>query len=321
MTMVNFQLPLLGLARDFNSLTAEEKDFIHYFSTIDYNCIASVLDCYKGIGPKGYGTALILSRIIKIKQRILSDRQLTKAIRQNDLYRFVTSNIQPSHNTFTALRKRLGPSGFAAIHKRFVTKAHSLGLLDIDIPKLPRTRRKGIILIADSTFLINAGSTRGTKDEQGKWQFTDESVSFTGKAHHKHKYPFGHKAHSLRTISGMSREHFEIIPSIIRKKMVYRRGFTEGGYPLCPLGFSMKPKGIDYAERRTKYACFKACTQSAQQQLPLPCVQVKEQSRFGYTYYTYFAHGYRKYGPALPHQLFIRNSSRSGLALREPLAW
>ena len=248
--MVNFQLPLLGLARDFNSLTAEEKDFIHYFSTIDYNCIASVLDCYKGIGPKGYGTALILSRIIKIKQRILSDRQLTKAIRQNDLYRFVTSNIQPSHNTFTTLRKRLGPSGFAAIHKRFVTKAHS-----------------------------------------------------------------------LRTISGMSREHFEIIPSIIRKKMVYRRGFTEGGYPLCPLGFSMKPKGIDYAERRTKYACFKACTQSAQQQLPLPCVQVKEQSRFGYTYYTYFAHGYRKYGSALPHQLFIRNSSRSGLALREPLAW
>ena len=354
--MVNFQLPLLGLARDFNSLTAEEKDFIHDFSTIDDNCIASVLDCYKGIGPKGYGTALILSRIIKIKQRILSDRQLTKAIRQNDLYRFVTSNIQPSHNTFTMLRKRLGPSGFAEIHKRFVTKAHSLGLLDIDIPTLPRTRRKGIILIADSTFLITAGSTRGTKDEQGKWQFTDESVSFTGKGHHKHKYPVGHKAHSLRTVSGIPLvtlvapahesdqafiiplleeltdrypdvafayiildrgydaeeihrdiyEHFEIIPIIIRKKMVYRRGFTDDGYPLCPLGFSMRPKGIDYTERRTKYACFKACTQSAQQQLPLPCVHVKEQSRFGYPCYTYFADGYRKYGPALPHHLIYK---------------
>ena len=88
--------------------------------------------------------------------------------------------------------------------------------------------------------------------------------------------------------------------------MVYRRGFTEGGYPLCPLGFSMKPKGIDYTERRTKYACFKACTQSAQQQLPLPCVHVKEQSRFGYTCYTYFADGYRKYGPALPHHLIYK---------------
>ena len=353
--MVSFQLPLPTLARDCNALNDEEKDFIHYFSAIDHSCIAPVLDCYKGIGPKGYGTALILSRIIKIKQRILSDRQLTKAIRQNDLYRFVTSNIQPSHNTFTALRKRLGPSGFAAIHKRFVTKAHSLGLLDIDIPKLPRTRRKGIILIADSTFLITAGSTRGTKDEQGKWQFTDESVSFTGKAHHKHKYPFGHKAHSLRTISGIPLvtlvapahesdqafiiplleeltdrypdftfvyiildrgydaeeihrdiyETFEIIPVIIRKKMVYPKGYTAEGYPVCPLGFTMKPKGIEYQHRRSKYACFKICSKAARQ-LALPCEYVKEQSRFGYTGYTYFADGYRKYGPALPHSLIYK---------------
>ena len=33
--MVDFQLPLPGLARDFNKLTKQEKDFIAYFSAID----------------------------------------------------------------------------------------------------------------------------------------------------------------------------------------------------------------------------------------------------------------------------------------------
>ena len=79
--MVNFQIPLPGLARNFNSLTSEEKDFIHYFSPIDNNCIAPVIDCYTGIGPKGYGTSLIAARIIKVKERILSDRQLAKVLR------------------------------------------------------------------------------------------------------------------------------------------------------------------------------------------------------------------------------------------------
>ena len=353
--MVSFQLPLPALARDCSALNDEEKDFIHYFSAIDHSCIAPVLNGYKGIGPKGYGTSLILARLLKIKQRILSDRHLAKALRQHDLYRFVTNAIQPSHNTFTTLRTRLGTHGFIEIHKRFIKKAQRLGLLEIDIKTLPRMRRKGIIVVADSTFLITAGSTRGVKDEQGIWHFTDESVSFSGKGHHKHKYPVGHKAHSLRTISGIPLvtlvapahesdqafiiplleeltdrypdvvvayiildrgydaeeihrdiyETFEIIPVIIRKKMVYPKGYTTEGYPVCPLGFTMKPKGIEYVHRRSKYACFKICSKAAQQ-LALPCEYVKEQSRFGYTGYTYFADGYRKYGPALPHSLIYK---------------
>lgn len=58
-------------------------------------------------------------------------------------------------------------------------------------------------MVADSTFLITAGSTKGQKDKHGKWHFTDESVAFSGKGHHKHKYPVGHKAHSLGTINGV----------------------------------------------------------------------------------------------------------------------
>ena len=353
--MVYFQIPLPGLARDFNTLTEEEKDVIAYFSTIDMDCISPVVDSYAGIGPKGYGTDLILARIIKIRERILSDRQLSKALKKNDLYRFVTQDIQPSHNTFNTLRRRLGPHGFIEIHTRFVRKAHSLGLLDPEIKELPKNRKEGIILVADSTFLITSGSTRGQKDDQGQWHFNDPSVAFSGKGHHKHKYAVGHKAHSLRTVSGIplvtllapanesdqafifllveelvSRypsltfsylildrgydteeihhdiyEFFEIIPIIIRKKMVYPKGFTKDGYPLCPWGFTMKPRGIEYNQNRTKYACFKLCTRSGQPLL-FQCEYIKEQYKFGYTCRTYFENGYRKYGPAVPHSLIYR---------------
>ena len=353
--MVTFQIPLPGLARDFNSLLSEEKDFIHYFSSIDHSCIVPVVGCYAGIGPKGYGTSLIIARMIKVKERILSDRQLATSLRKNDLYRFVTHDIQPSHNTFNTLRRRLGPKGFTEIHKRFVQKANNLGLLDIEIKQLPRNRKRGIIIVADSTFLITSGSTKGQKDEQGKWYFRDESVSFTGKGHHKHKYPVGHKAHTLRTISGVPLvtllapahesdqafifplieelfdrypylsfsyiildrgydaeeihqdiyEDFEIVPIIIRKKMVYKQDFSAEGYPLCTWGFAMKPKGIDYKKSRTKYACFKVCRKS-KQTLLFSCDYVKEQSKFGYIRYTYFKNGYRKYGPAVPHSLIYK---------------
>ena len=352
--MVDFQPPLPGLARDFNDLTQQEKDFIAYFSAIDMESISPIVDRYAGIGPKGYGVFLVLARIIKIKERILSDRQLADALKKNDLFRFVTNDIQPAHNTFNTLRKRLGPEGFIEIHKRFVLKARSLGLLEPEILDLPRHRRKGIILVADSTFLVTCGSTRGERDEQGKWHFKDESVAFTGKGHHSHKYPVGHKAHSLRTIGGIPLvttitaasvydekallllldelknryphltfsyiildkgydaeeihhdvyEHFDIVPVIIRKKMVYPERFTKDGFPLCPWGVPMKPRGIEYDRKRTKYACFKSCLKRSQP--TLPCDYVKEQYRFGYISHTYFADGYRKYGPALPHSAIYK---------------
>jgi protein tyrosine phosphatase len=69
--MVNFQPPLPGLARDFNDLTQQEKDFIAYFSAIDMESLSPVVDCYAGIGPRRYGVFLVLARIIKVKERIL----------------------------------------------------------------------------------------------------------------------------------------------------------------------------------------------------------------------------------------------------------
>ena len=80
------------------------------------------------------------------------------------------------------MRQRLGVDGYIEIHKRFVTRAHSLGLLTPEIRDLPENRKKGIILVADSTFLITSGSTKGEKDESGKWRFQDDSVAFFGRA-------------------------------------------------------------------------------------------------------------------------------------------
>ncbi len=168
--MVNFQIPLPGLARTFDSLTEAEKQFIEYFTLIDAQCFDPVIKSYAGIGPKGYRAALIIARIIKVKEQILSDRQLAKALKKNDLYRFVTNDVQPSHNTFNTLRRRLGIKGFAQVHKGFVQKTHNLGLLDPQIKQLPKRRKKGIIVVADSTFLITSGSTKGEKDQQGQWQ-------------------------------------------------------------------------------------------------------------------------------------------------------
>jgi len=100
-------------------------------------------------------------------------------------------------------------------------------------------------------------------------------------------------------------EFFEIIPIIIRKKMVYPKRLTKDGYPLCPGSFPMKPRGIEYHQRRTKYACFKLCTRSGQPLL-FQCEYIKEQYKFGYTCRTYFENGYRKYRPAMPHSLIYQ---------------
>lgn len=199
-----YQLPM-GFTRPFSDLTSEEKGFFDYFSKIDTSCIDKAFDESPSFGPKGFGICLILARILKIKERISSDRELATKLSKNDSYRFVTGflgNRSPAHNTFHTLRERLGVNGFVNIHCNFVLKANELGILNPEIMGLPSNRRKGIVLIADSTFLITSGSTKGIKTDEGLWIFNDRSAAF-GRPHHKHKYPVGHKVHSLMTINGI----------------------------------------------------------------------------------------------------------------------
>ncbi len=185
--------------------TPQEVEFLEYFSRIDKSAIKEILSQYRSTGPVGYETSLVLARILKVKERISSDRELSEKLAKIRIYREAIGIGHyeiPAHNTFHTLRQRLGPEGFFKIHQRFVLEAYKVDLLTPPIPDLPKMVRDKIILIGDSTFLKAVASTKGEKDADGNWLFTDHSVAF-GKPHHKHKYPVGHRAHTLTSVSGV----------------------------------------------------------------------------------------------------------------------
>ncbi len=185
--------------------TIQETDFLNYFRQIDKHTIRKILTQYKSTGPIGYEISLVLARILKVKERISSDRELSDKLSKIQIYREaigIKRNMVPAHNTFNTLRSRLGPEGFIQIHQHFILQAYKTGLLTPPIPNLPNVVRDKIILIGDSTFLKAVARTKGQKDENGNWIFTDDSIAF-GKPHHKHKYPVGHRAHTLVSVSGI----------------------------------------------------------------------------------------------------------------------
>ena len=185
--------------------TLDETEFLEYFRSIAKHPIERILSQYRSTGPVGYAGSLVKARILKVKERISSDRELSEKLSKIQIYRDVIGISRdeiPAHNTFNTLRQRLGPDGFVEIHRCFVSQAYKKGLLTPPIPDLPKMVRDKIILIGDSTFLKAVASTKGEKTSDGNWLFTDDSIAF-GKPHHKHKYPVGHRSHTLTTVSGI----------------------------------------------------------------------------------------------------------------------
>ncbi len=185
--------------------TLQEANFLKYFRQIDKRTIRKILSQYRSTDPIGYATSLILARILKVKERISSDRELSEKLAKIQIYREaigIRRNKIPTHNTFNTLRSRLGPEGFIQIHQHFILQAYETGLLTPPILDLPEVVKGKIILVGDSTFLKAVARTKGKKDENGNWIFTDDSIAF-GKPHHKHKYPVGHRAHTLIAVSGI----------------------------------------------------------------------------------------------------------------------
>ena len=185
--------------------TPHERKFLNYFRSINRKAIEKILAKFHSTGPVGYSSSLVLARILKVKERISSDRELSEKLAKNPIYREavgLNSKEIPAHNTFNTLRQRIGPQGFAEIHRHFVLKAHKKGLLLPPLKKLPQVVKDKIILIGDSTFLRSVASTKGQKDDEDNWFFTDPSVAF-GKPHHKHKYPVGHRTHTIMAVSGI----------------------------------------------------------------------------------------------------------------------
>ena len=185
--------------------TFQEADFLKYFRQINKRAIRQILSQHRSTGPIGYATSLVLARILKVKERISSDRELSEKLARIQIYREavgIKRNRIPAHNTFNTLRSRLGVEGFVQVHKHFVLQAYKIGLLTPPIPDLPEVVKGKIILVGDSTFLKAVARTKGQKDENDNWIFTDDSIAF-GKTHHKHKYPVGHRAHTLIAVSGI----------------------------------------------------------------------------------------------------------------------
>jgi hypothetical protein len=204
--MGEIQIPFEMVSSAGADLVDPENDLVNYFLTIEMQPIVHVVErAFSNRGPKGYGASLLLSRILKVKQVFISDRVLVTRLKEVATYRRVcgfTDRKVPAHNTYHTFRKAIGPEGYARIHAGFVRRAYALNLLDPTLPMLPKNRRKGLIVIADSTTIRAYCSTNGTKQPDGTWLFTDPSATF-GRPHHRDKFPVGHKAHSLMAVTGI----------------------------------------------------------------------------------------------------------------------
>ena len=203
---MDYQIPLPPFSSFYEDISDPQNDSVNYFAMIQTHHIHNVMkQAYPGTGPTGYGISLFLSRILKVKQTFVSDRVLAKRLSENATYRAVcgfNNGRTPSHSTYTILRCHLGIEGYKTIHENLVYECDKLGLLNPSLSNLPKNARKGLILIGDSTFIRAYCSTKGEKKPDGSWLFTDPSVSF-GRPHHRDKYPVGHKAHSLITLTGI----------------------------------------------------------------------------------------------------------------------
>jgi hypothetical protein len=204
--MGEIQIPFASLSSVDSDLIDPNNDLVNYFLAIKMQPINHVIErSFSNRGPKGYGASLFLSRILKVKQVFISDRILVKRLKEVATYRRLcgfSDGKVPAHNTYNTFRCALGPEGYAKIHAGFVHRANELNLLDPKLPMLPKNRRKGLIVIADSTTIRAYCSSKGKKQLDGTWLFTDPSVAF-GRPHHKDKFPIGHKAHSLMAVTGI----------------------------------------------------------------------------------------------------------------------
>lgn len=203
---MEYQIPFSPFSSSYEDISDPNNDFVNYFAMIQSHYIDSVMkQAYPGSGPTGYGVSLFLSRVLKVKQTFVSDRVLARRLSENATYRAVCGfkkGQTPSHSTYTILRRHLDVDGYRAIHRNVLYECDKLGLLTPPFPKLPKNTRKGLILVGDSTPIRSYCSTKREKQPDGSWLFNDPSVSF-GRPHHRDKYPVGHKAHSLTTLTGI----------------------------------------------------------------------------------------------------------------------
>ncbi len=60
--------------------TPQESEFLKYFRCISKRSINNILSQYRSTSPVGYASSLVLARILKVKERISSDRELSEKL-------------------------------------------------------------------------------------------------------------------------------------------------------------------------------------------------------------------------------------------------
>lgn len=251
---MDYQVPLRVFTGVYEDLTNPANDLLGFFAQVDPGAVEAIVDpYYSGLGPEGYGAARYLALLLRVKQNIVSDRRLVADLRTNELYRRAIGlgsepQAVPGRSALSAFRARLGTTGFLALHRHFVERAHAVGLTEPAFPSLPKNRRKGIIAMVDGTFLRAYAHQHPVVDEDGEKRFTDPSVAF-GRRHHIYRYAVGHKAHTLMAAGGLplvsvvapanELDSAHLLPLLGRFRELY---------PKLPLAYLLLDKGYD-AER------------------------------------------------------------------------
>jgi hypothetical protein len=110
------------------------------------------------------------------------------------------------------------------------------------------------------------------------------------------------KGYDVEALYETAYEDFGMIAVTSRKENIaYPDGFSKKGRPLCPYGIELVRRGTDYGRRRTKFCCEHRCRASDAEPDDgfEDCVHLSGPGA-GFTYYTHFEWGYRKFGPLAP---------------------
>jgi hypothetical protein len=96
-----------------------------------------------------------------------------------------------------------------------------------------------------------------------------------------------------------------------RDNIAYPRGYSRAGRPLCPYGIELARRGTDYGRRRTKFCCEHRCLAPGAEPADgwEGCPDLGSPGA-GYTTYTKFKWGYRKFGPLTPDMALFHHLYR-----------
>lgn len=100
-------------------------------------------------------------------------------------------------------------------------------------------------------------------------------------------------------------ESCDIVPVIIRRKIIYPQGFRSDGISYCPFEFpGMKRKGIHYQQKKTEYVGERVCRRYSQTYLSF-YPELKSGKALA-NYHNIIPDGYRLFGPASPNAIIYQ---------------